>query len=169
MHVGTTLAQIVVFWGLFLMAIPLAMTILEQRWAVALPFPAVAAPAGFAILMLASALGLVSAFVMSTRGNGTPLPSAMPNELVIGGPYRWVRNPMAIAGIVQGVAVGLILSSWLVIVYAIAGSMLWNYAIRPLEEADLEKRFGEEFERYRKAVQCWIPRVPSIQHSLSDA
>lgn len=46
--------------------------------------------------------------------------------------------------IVQGVAVGLILSSWLVIVYAIAGSLLWNYAIRPLEESDLETRFGDD-------------------------
>ena len=110
--------------------------------------------------MAASARGVWSAVVMSTLGNGTPLPAAMPNSLVIAGPYRWVRNPMAISGIVQGVAVGLILSSWLVIVYAVAGSLLWNYAIRPHEEADLEGRFGAEFRRYRDAVRCWLPRVP---------
>jgi protein-S-isoprenylcysteine O-methyltransferase Ste14 len=96
---------------------------------------------------------------MSSRGAGTPLPSAMPNHLVIAGPYRWVRNPMAVAGITQGVAVGLVLGSWLVIAYSMIGSLLWNYAVRPLEEADLEERFGAEFRQYRDAVRCWIPRV----------
>lgn len=159
-HVVTTFGQIAVFWGFFLVVIPLVVTVFEQRWEVALPFPSFAAPVGVAILILASALGIASAVAMSTRGDGTPLPSAMVNRLVIAGPYRWVRNPMAIAGIVQGVAVGLILSSWLVIAYAIMGSLLWNYAIRPLEEADLEERFGDEFQRYRASVRCWIPLVP---------
>lgn len=160
-HVATTFGQILVFWGLFLVVIPLVMTVFEQRWAVALPFPSFVVPVGVAILVLASALGLSAAFVMSTLGNGTPLPSAMPNRLVIAGPYRWVRNPMALAGIVQGAAVGLILSSWLVIAYAIIGSMLWNYAVRPLEESDLEERYGDEFRQYRDAVRCWVPLVPN--------
>jgi protein-S-isoprenylcysteine O-methyltransferase Ste14 len=70
---------------------------------------------------------------------------------------------MAVAGIVQGAAVGLILSSWLVIVYAVAGSLVWNYAVRPLEEADLERRFGQEFARYRDTVRCWVPRFPDAR------
>ena len=56
---------------------------------------------------------------------------------------------MAVAGIVQGVAVGIILQSWLVVAYAVAGSLVWNYAVRPLEESDLRKRFGDEFQQYR--------------------
>ena len=63
---------------------------------------------------------------MSASGQGTPLLSAMPNRLVIAGPYRVVRNPMAVAGIAQGVAVGLILSSWRVVAHAVVGSLLWN-------------------------------------------
>lgn len=162
-HVASTFGQIAVFWGLFLVVIPLLARFLEQRWEIALPVPAVVAPVGVAVLVSASALGIWSAIVMSTLGNGTPLPSAMPTSLVIAGPYRWVRNPMAVAGIVQGAAVGLILSSWVVVVYAIAGSLVWNYAIRPHEEADLERRFGDEFRRYRDAVRCWLPRVPADQ------
>jgi len=162
-HVVSTFGQIAVFWGLFLVVIPLIAGFLEQRWAIALPVPAFVAPVGVAVLGLASALGIWSAIVMSTLGNGTPLPSAMPTSLVIAGPYRWVRNPMAVAGIVQGAAVGLILSSWVVVVYAIAGSLVWNYAIRPHEEADLEHRFGDEFRRYRDAVRCWLPRLRAAQ------
>ena len=108
----------------------------------------------FVVLVLASGLGLWSAFAMSTRGGGTPLPAAMPNRLVIAGPYRFVRNPMALAGIVQGAAVGLIASSWLVVLYALLGSLVWNHVARPHEEADLERRFGPEFTAYRDAVRC---------------
>jgi protein-S-isoprenylcysteine O-methyltransferase Ste14 len=159
-YIATTLAQIVFFWGFFLVVLPLVLVLLEQRWRLAVVFPQLAWPAGVALLLLASALGLSSAFVMSTRGKGTPLPSAMPNRLVVAGPYRWLRNPMAVAGIVQGVGVGLLLSSWLVVVYAVIGSVLWNYAVRPSEEADLERRFGAEFQHYRQTVRCWIPRLP---------
>ncbi|KQQ05877.1 MULTISPECIES: methyltransferase family protein [unclassified Rathayibacter] len=159
-HLAATLGQIVVFWGGALVVLPVVIAVLEARWAVTVPFPPIAWPAGLALLVLASALGLWSALSMSLLGDGTPLPIAMPNRLVIAGPYRWVRNPMAVAGISQGVAVGLLLSSWLVVVYALLGSLMWNYAVRPLEEADLEARFGDSFRRYRDRVRCWIPRRP---------
>jgi protein-S-isoprenylcysteine O-methyltransferase Ste14 len=168
-HVAATFGQIVVFWGFFLGLVPACLAVLEQRWGLVLDFPAVAVPAGVAILLLASALGIWSAAVMSTLGDGTPLPSATANRLVIAGPYRWIRNPMAVAGIVQGAAVGLILQSWLVVGYAVLGSLVWNYAVRPLEEADLTERFGDEFQQYSRAVRCWIPRVPETCRTQSTA
>lgn len=142
---------------------PLVIRLLEQRWALDLAFPSAALPAGVVLLVLASALGIGSAVVMSSLGEGTPLPSAMPHRLVVAGPYRWVRNPMAVAGIAQGVAVGLILSSWLVVAYAVAGAVVWNFVIRPHEEADLERRFGPEFDRYRASVRCWLPRLRPVR------
>lgn len=162
-YMASTFGQIVLFWGFFLAVLPFAISVLERRWTVALPFPSFSIPAGITVLILASALGISSAVVMSTLGNGTPLPSAMPNRLVIAGPYRWIRNPMAVSGVVQGAAVGLVLQSWLVIAYAVIGSLLWNYAVRPLEESDLEERFGEEFQQYRDTVRCWIPQVSKTQ------
>jgi protein-S-isoprenylcysteine O-methyltransferase Ste14 len=161
-HVAATFVQLVLFWGSFLAVFPIVLSLLERRWSVGIPFPSFAVPAGIALLVLASALGISSAISMSTRGDGTPLPSAMPNRLVIAGPYRLIRNPMAVAGIIQGAAVGVLLSSWLVIVYAVIGCILWNYAVRPLEEADLDERFGDEFRRYQDSVRCWIPGVASL-------
>ena len=158
-HVAATLMQMLLFWGLFLGVAPLFISWLEQRWGLSIQFPPVIDWVGFAVLASASALGVWSALTMSLIGRGTPLPSAMANRLVVAGPYRYVRNPMAVAGIVQGVAVGLILSSWLVVAYALIGSLLWNYAVRPLEEADLEQRFGDSFRAYRERVRCWVPRL----------
>ncbi len=157
-NVGATMGQLILFWGFFLVVLPSVIRWFEQRWHISVPFPSAAAPAGLVVLILASALGIASAVTMSSAGGGTPLPSAMPNRLVIAGPYKWLRNPMAVAGISQGAAVGLMLGSWLVVAYAVLGSLLWNYAVRPHEEADLEKRFGAEFQRYRDSVRCWIPR-----------
>lgn len=158
-HILVTLAQIAVFWGLFLGVIPVIVSTLEARWGLAVGFPAALSSVGWMLFLAASALGVWSALAMNVRGDGTPLPAAMANRLVIVGPYRYVRNPMALSGIVQGAAVGLMLSSWLVVLYAVLGSLLWNFAIRPLEEADLEARFGDEFRRYRDTVRCWLPRL----------
>ncbi|WCI07648.1 hypothetical protein PJ267_12505 [Arthrobacter sp. OVS8] len=74
---ASTFGQIVLFWGFFLVVVPWAIAILEQRWGLALPFPPFAGPVGAAVLALASALGVWSAVVMSTLGDGTPLPATM--------------------------------------------------------------------------------------------
>lgn len=156
-YLARTALQILVFWGLFLGVVPAIIATLEQRWELHVAFPPVVSVAGIVILLLASALGLSSALAMATRGDGTPLPSDATTRLVVDGPYRFVRNPMAVAGIVQGAAVGLLLQSWLVVGYAIAGSVLWNTLVRPVEEADLESKFGEEYRAYRSRVRCWVP------------
>lgn len=158
-----TVAQLLVFWTLFLVVIPLPVVWLEHRWGVSATLPeplgAAAMLCGLVLLLAASALGLASAATMARIGRGTPLPSAMPHRLVVAGPYRWVRNPMAVAGIGQGIAVGLLGQSWLVIAYALAGAVLWHLLVRPEEEGDLAARFGADYARYRAQVRCWVPRL----------
>ncbi|PSL37866.1 protein-S-isoprenylcysteine O-methyltransferase Ste14 [Labedella gwakjiensis] len=158
-HVKRTGAQLVLFWGLFLVVFPFVIVLLERRWQLDVPVPIAVPIAGVVLLLAASALGIWSAVTMSTLGEGTPLPSATARRLVIAGPYRFVRNPMAVAGIVQGAAVGFVAGSWLVVVYAVAGSFVWNELVRPIEEAELESRFGVEYAAYRDRVACWVPRI----------
>ncbi|GAA2003340.1 isoprenylcysteine carboxylmethyltransferase family protein [Brevibacterium samyangense] len=132
---------------------------IEHRWQLHLELPSGVQIGGLVLLIAASALGTWSAVTMTTRGEGTPLPSALPRRLVAAGPYRLVRNPMAVAGIAQAVAVGLLVGSWLVVAYGLVGSLMWNFLVRPHEEADLAARFGEEFEEYRRTVGIWVPRL----------
>ncbi|MFC0673633.1 methyltransferase family protein [Brachybacterium hainanense] len=180
---ASTFAQIIVFWTLFLVVIPVPVVLLENRWRLDVSLPDgssglgrtvfsgadeaqlvwslaawAVAGAGVLLLIAASALGVWSAYTMASIGRGTPLPSAMPRALVIAGPYRYVRNPMAMAGIGQGMAVGLIAGSWMVVAYALAGAVLWHLLVRPPEEADLAERFGDPYLQYRAQVRCWIPR-----------
>ena len=159
-NVAKTAAQAALLWAVFLVVVPLGIRLLEVAAGVGtwrLPHPAVVV-AGVVLLVAASALNVWAAQAMSVHGQGTPLPLDAARLLVVRGPYRVVRNPMAIAGIGQGVAVGVILGSPFVIVYALVGALYWQFAVRPLEEADLARRFGEAYARYRTAVKCWVPR-----------
>jgi protein-S-isoprenylcysteine O-methyltransferase Ste14 len=113
--------------------------------------------AGWAILVAASGLGLWSGITMAWYGEGTPLPLDTARRFVVEGPYTRLRNPMAVAGLSQGAGVGLVLGSWMVLAYVLAGGVLWQLLARPVEEADLEQRFGDAYRQYRAAVPCWRP------------
>ena len=157
-HVAATLLQTTFFWGLFLALLPWLLHALATSGGLApSPFPGHRA-LGIALFASASVLGLGSGLTMAVRGRGTPLPLASARELVVAGPYRHVRNPMAVAGIAQAIGVGLWLADWTVVVYALAGAVAWHLWVRPAEERDLEQRFGERYRHYRSAVPLWRPR-----------
>ena len=86
------------------------------------------------------------------------MPTATAPKLVVNGPYRFVRNPVAFAGILQGLAVGRYFGSCGVIAYSILGVLVWHYCVRPVEERDLRQRFGIAYESYQQAVALWLPR-----------
>jgi protein-S-isoprenylcysteine O-methyltransferase Ste14 len=118
---------------------------------------------GGLLFLLGGTLGLTSGMVMAAQGRGTPLPADCARELVVIGPYRYIRNPMAVAGLAQGVGVGIALGSPAVILYAVLGGPVWHVFVRPWEEADLEQRFGDDYRHYREAVRCWQPRFPGYR------
>jgi protein-S-isoprenylcysteine O-methyltransferase Ste14 len=160
-NVAKTLAQTVLFWLTFLFILPAGIYQLERVAGLdGLRFAGPATRVASVLLfVVAGAFSLTSGVVMAVRGRGTPLPADCPRALVVAGPYRYVRNPMAIAGLSQGAAVGLYVGSPLILAYVVAGALLWNYVVRPWEEADLERRFGEPFRGYRRSVRCWWPQV----------
>ena len=166
-HVRHSLAQVVVFWSFFLLLLPALLSWIERR--IGLEWTALDAPAlrwiGLATFVVGSGVGLWSMWSMSVVGEGTPLPASTARNLVSVGPYRHVRNPMAVAGAVQTVGVGLLLGSWSVLVAALAGCVIWNQLIRPGEEADLAARFGTSYEAYRRDVRCWLPQLGRRRHS----
>ncbi len=152
-----TLVQITIFWSTFLWVLPRGLIELEGHLGIPGFSHHYQAHGALALWVAASALGLSSGVVMARRGKGTPLPTASAPNLVIAGPYRWVRNPMALAGITQGLAVGWYMGSFGVIVYSFIGGVVWHVIIRPVEEAELSERFGEDYGTYRRRVSLWLP------------
>jgi protein-S-isoprenylcysteine O-methyltransferase Ste14 len=114
--------------------------------------------AGVALLGT-GAVVLVQAFVrFVVEGVGTPAPIAPTQRLVVGGPYRYVRNPMylAVTAIIVGQA--LVLGQlWLLLYAAAVGAFMAAFA-HGYEEPALQRQFGGEYEAYRRAVPAWWPR-----------
>lgn len=153
-----TFVQIVIVWSIILVVLPYLITVIEDKIGIPrLSFP-FQQPLAAILFVGLSSFGIYSAYVMSRIGKGTPLPLDHATDLVVLGPYSYVRNPMALSGVGQGLAVALFLGSPLVVLYAVMGSAIWQLIFRPLEEDDMAERFGGPYEEYRGAVKCWIPR-----------
>jgi protein-S-isoprenylcysteine O-methyltransferase Ste14 len=112
------------------------------------------------ILLVAGLIALIRAFVRFVmEGLGTPAPIAAPERLVVGGVYRYVRNPMYVAVLAAIVGQALLLGRLGLLLYAAAAWLLVAAFVRWYEEPTLTRRFGEDYETYRRAVPAWWPRL----------
>lgn len=92
-------------------------------------------------------------------GEGTPAPWDPPRKLVVRGAYRHVRNPMISGVLFLLAAEALVFNSWPLLGWLVM-FFLANAIYFPLsEEKDLERRFGEDYRRYKANVPRWIPRL----------
>lgn len=162
-NASKTLIQIVCIWLIALVVIPYV--IMEAFGSISSPSFGAPMLSGVAMFLAFSSLGLFSSFVMVRDGKGTPLPLDQTNQLVVTGPYRFVRNPMAVAGIGQGVAVATMFQSLPILAYAVVGAVVWHLVVRPIEERDMTMRFGEPYLEYRKRIKCWIPTLNGLNSS----
>jgi protein-S-isoprenylcysteine O-methyltransferase Ste14 len=93
------------------------------------------------------------------EGFGTPVPVAAPDRLVVGGLYRYLRNPMYVAGLAVMVGQALLLGQLGLLLYAAAFWLIAASFVRWYEEPTLTRRFGADYEDYRRAVPAWWPRL----------
>ena len=112
------------------------------------------------ILLVAGLIALVQAFVrFVVEGFGTPAPVAAPDRLVVGGVYRYVRNPMYVAVLAAIIGQALLLGRLGLLLYAGAAWLIVAAFVHWYEEPTLTRRFGAEYEAYRRAVPAWLPRL----------
>jgi protein-S-isoprenylcysteine O-methyltransferase Ste14 len=111
-------------------------------------------------LVAVAVVVLISSFARFViEGRGTPAPVAPTAALVVGGLYRYVRNPMyvAVLTIIAGQAVMLwrpiLLAYALVVALAVVSFVHWY------EEPILSQRYGPQYDSYRRAVPGWWPRI----------
>jgi protein-S-isoprenylcysteine O-methyltransferase Ste14 len=112
-----------------------------------------------ATLIVAGAAVLLHAFArFVVEGLGTPAPVAPTERLVIGGLYQYVRNPMYLAVGATIVGQSLLLGQLGLLAYAAAFGAAVLAFVRLYEEPTLARRYGEQYEAYRRAVPGWWPR-----------
>jgi protein-S-isoprenylcysteine O-methyltransferase Ste14 len=113
-----------------------------------------------AVLIVLGVPALLHAFARFVlEGFGTPAPVAPPEHLVVGGLYRYVRNPMYVAVIATIVGQALLLAQLGLLLYAAVVAAAMAGFVHGYEEPRLSEQFGAEYAAYRQAVPAWRPRL----------
>jgi len=111
------------------------------------------------VLLAAGVVVLVQAFArFVVEGVGTPAPVAPTQELVVGGLYRYVRNPMYLAVLAAIGGQALVLGRLVLVPYAVLVAAAFVAFVRWYEEPTLARQFGARYQAYRQAVPGWWPR-----------
>jgi protein-S-isoprenylcysteine O-methyltransferase Ste14 len=151
--------------GLLIFAGTLAAVIVgglyTDRW-IGLPalLPGIVGVAGGVAFLTAGALLSGWCVVLFWRARGVPVPVNPPEELIVCGPYGWVRNPMltGVFGMLFGL--GLLLHSpGIAFIWTPAYVLVQLAELKRIEEPDLALRFGSAYAEYRSQVPMFIPRL----------
>lgn len=115
-----------------------------------------AAPA----LVAGAAIYLWCLWDFATAGRGTPAPIDPPTRLVVRGPYRYVRNPMYIGVLTVIAGWAALFRSAALLGYAAAVACVFHLVVLLIEEPQLRRRFGAEYDAYCDHVRRWLPGRP---------
>jgi protein-S-isoprenylcysteine O-methyltransferase Ste14 len=125
----------------------------------ALPVPllprGVAWAAGPALIVLGGFIGIVSLGVFF-RARTSPFFVRPTTALVIAGPFRFSRNPMYLGLSVGYLGIALWMNGlWPLLLLPVVLVVL-QVAVIAREERFMERRFGEEYRRYKARVRRWL-------------
>jgi len=114
--------------------------------------------AGVALIVPGVVLAVHTMRLFHTYGKGTPAPWAPPGRLVVRGAYRYMRNPMLTGIICILFGESTVLGSDNILAWAALMFVANHVYFIFFEEPGLERRFGEEYLRYKREVPRWLPR-----------
>jgi protein-S-isoprenylcysteine O-methyltransferase Ste14 len=152
--------------GRVLVAVPLFLSVFayvaDPRWMAwsAIPLPGWVRWAGVA-LGLAMVPVAHAVFRALGRNVSETVLTRERHALVTGGPYRVIRHPLYATGSGLFVAVGLMAASWFILLFALIALTAIGLVVVPLEERELEARFGDAYRSYRARTGALLPRLTS--------
>ena len=131
---------------------------LALNWLMLLPFIPAAVPAGeLGVMVFALALSLVAWAIVTMTRAGSNVPTNLPTTTIVNtGPYRFTRNPIYLGMVLGLIGLAIALNSlWLLLTLA-PFALVIRYGVVACEEAYLERKFGDDYRRYRARVRRWL-------------
>jgi protein-S-isoprenylcysteine O-methyltransferase Ste14 len=113
---------------------------------------------GLVLLIAGLALFIRTFELFRAIGKGTLAPWTPTQKLIIRGPYKYCRNPMITGVFFILLGETMVLNSVSILVIACIFFLVNTIYFIVKEEPDLYKRFGHEYECYKKNVPRWLPR-----------
>ena len=95
-------------------------------------------------------------FIWFARKKTTIIPDKPATALVVGGPFRFTRNPLYVSMALLTVGVGLWLNTWWVLILLVPAIALVDRLVIAREEAYLRRRFGAEYDAFTAQVRRWL-------------
>jgi protein-S-isoprenylcysteine O-methyltransferase Ste14 len=148
--------------------LPFSVTVLIPLWIARnndVAFSLTASPLGLAAQLFGVLIGgtglfffLSSLHEFATRGRGTLAPWDAPRQLVVHGPYRYVRNPMITGVVFILFGEALLLRSPAHFLWALIFLGINAVSIPLIEEPQLRRRFGRDYVDYCRQVPRIFPR-----------
>jgi protein-S-isoprenylcysteine O-methyltransferase Ste14 len=115
---------------------------------------------GGILLAAGAALVLETTARFALQGRGTPAPWAPPERFVEHGSYRFVRSPMYLGVILLIVGQALLLGREILFAWAAVAWLIFTSFLAFYEEPQLRRRFGADYDDYRRRVGRWVPTRP---------
>jgi protein-S-isoprenylcysteine O-methyltransferase Ste14 len=113
---------------------------------------------GIPFIALGAAIYLRCAWDFARVGLGTPAPIDPPRNLVAGGLYHHVRNPMYVGIVSMLIGESFFFESRRVLAFALFAFVATHLFVICYEEPTLRKKFGASYEEYCRTVPRWIPK-----------
>jgi protein-S-isoprenylcysteine O-methyltransferase Ste14 len=115
--------------------------------------------AGMIIGAAGAAVALWCILSFAFFGRGTPAPFDPPRQLVVRGPYRYVRNPMYLGAALALTGAALFYETGVLWAYAAGFLVVLHLFVELYEEPTLRQTFGDTYEDYRRKVGRWWPKA----------
>ena len=147
--------------NLLSLSLPLIVLVLVPMWLEPRLAPAsdvqFVAGAGVMLIGLLIMAHTIASFIRI--GRGTLAPWSPTRKLVVEGLYAHVRNPMILGVLIVLLGEALAAASWRILAWALVFFLINTLYFVVSEEPGLERRFGEEYRRYKMNVPRWMPRL----------
>ncbi len=100
-----------------------------------------------------------TALVLGRRITGLPELDNEPAGLETRPPFNYCRHPTYLAHLLIFGGAALLTGYLSLFVLAAVDFLVSRFVIIPLEEGELQRRFGTGYEEYKRKIPCFLPRL----------